>query len=550
MWPLLFSFQNGGPTRVARTRSTTRMKLNLSTPRTATAAATLGLAALFCQLPTAHAVASASVAWQAASADADIEKAFAQARAEKKPVLLYWGAKWCPPCNQLKATLFNRQDFIEQTQAIVPVHIDGDSPGAQKLGTRFKVRGYPTMILFSADGREITRLPGEIDAPQVIKVLQLGLAGGRPVGDVLADAKAGKKLTANEWRLLGFYSWETGESQLVPAPELPALLAQLAAASQGVDAETTTRLWLKALSASNEGKGVKPDAKLAALVQGVLASPTESRAQMDVLTNGAGDIVKALTPEAGAARSKLISEFDAALKRLEADSTLSRADRLGALTARVDLARLDMAKTELAPKLSPALVKEVKDAAAKADREITDGYERQAVISSAAYLLGYAGQWKDSDDLLKASLAKSHSPYYLMSQLGGNAKKQGRKDEALRWFEESYNKSEGPATRLQWGSGYMAALTELAPQDAARIEKTAAQLFNEAAQDKGSFYERSARSLQKVGGALVKWNADGKHDSSIARLKTQLDGICGKVDVADKQRATCEGLLKAPGKKA
>ncbi|MCV2353068.1 thioredoxin fold domain-containing protein [Paucibacter sp. B2R-40] len=531
------------------------MKLNLSTPRTATAAAALSLAALFCQTPQAFAAAataasSASVAWQEASADADIEKAFAQARAEKKPVLLYWGAKWCPPCNQLKATLFNRQDFIEQTQAIVPVHIDGDSPGAQKLGTRFKVRGYPTMILFSADGREITRLPGEIDAPQVIKVLQLGLAGGRPVGDVLADAKAGKKLSANEWRLLGFYSWETGESQLVPAAELPALLAQLAVASQGVDAETTTRLWLKALSANDEGKGLKPDAKLAELVRGVLASPAEARAQMDVLTNGAADIVKTLTPEAGAARTKLLGEFEVALKRLEADTGLSRADRLGALGARLDLARLDTAKTELHPKLSPSLVKEVKEAAAKADREITDGYERQAVISSAAYLLGQAGQWKDSDDLLKTSLAKSHSPYYLMSQLGGNAKKQGRKDEALRWYEESYNKSEGPATRLQWGSGYMAALTELAPQDAARIEKTAAQLFSEAAQDKGSFYERSARSLQKVGGSLVKWNADGKHDASIARLKTQLDGICGKVDAADKQRATCEGLLKAPGKKA
>jgi hypothetical protein len=283
----------------------------------------------------------------------------------------------------------------------------------------------------------------------------------------------------------------------------------------------------------------------------VLASPAESRAQMDVLSNGAADIVKALTPEPGAARNKLVGEFEVALKRLEADTTLSRADRLTALNARVDLARLDVAKTALNPKLGPALVKQVKDAAARADREITDGYERQAVISSAAYLLGYAGQWKDSDDLLKASLAKSHSPYYLMSQLGGNAKKQGRKDEALRWYEESFNKSEGPATRLQWGSGYMAALTELAPQDAARIEKTAAQLFNEAAQDKGSFYERSARSLQKVGSSLASWNADGKHDANITRLKTQLDGICAKVEVADKQRATCEGLLvKAAGKKA
>ncbi|QPF71575.1 thioredoxin family protein [Roseateles sp. DAIF2] len=493
---------------------------------------------------------SAGVAWQSAAADADIERAFARAKAEKKPVLLYWGAKWCPPCNQLKATLFNRQDFIEQSRAFVAVNIDGDLPGAQKLGARFKVRGYPTMILFSPEGQELTRLPGEADAPQVLQVLQLGLAGGRPVKAVLADAQAGKKLGANEWRLLGFYSWETDEQQLVPAAERPGLLVQLAVASAGAgDAETTNRLWLKALAASQGGQGVKPDAALRERVRGILGDAKLSRTHADVLGNEASDIVKALSPEAGAERQALVAEYDLALKRLEADATLSRADRSQALIARVQLARIDQPKDSLTPTLPPALVQDVKAHAAKADREVTEGYERQAVITSVAYLLGQAGLWKESDELLKTSLAKSHSPYYLMSQLGGNARKQGRTEEALRWYEESFAKSEGPATRLQWGSGYFAALVDLAPQDAARIEKTAAQLFKEAAQDKGAFYERSARSLQRVGAKLSSWNAGGQHQAVLNRLKTQLNGVCAKVDTADQQRATCEALIKAPVKK-
>lgn len=502
---------------------------------------------------TVHATApvAAGVSWQPAAADADIERAFARAKAEKKPVLLYWGAKWCPPCNQLKATLFKSQDFIEQSRAFVAVNIDGDLPGAQKLGARFKVRGYPTMILFSPEGAEITRLPGEADAPQVMKVLQLGLAGGRPVKAVLADAQGGKKLTANEWRLLGFYSWETDEQQLVPAAERPALLVQLAVASAGAgDAETTTRLWLKALGASNSGQGVKPDAALRERVRAVLADPKLSRTHADVLGNEAADITRALTPEPGAERNALVAEFDAALKRLEADATLSRADRTSALIARVQLARIDLPRDEVHPKLAPALLAEVKAHAARADREVTEGYERQAVITAVAYMLGRAGLWAESDALLKASLAKSHSPYYLMSQLGGNARKQGRKDEALRWYEESFAKSEGPATRLQWGSGYFAALVDLAPQDATRIEQTAAQLFKEAGQDKGAFYERSARSLQQVGNKLAGWNAEGQHQAVLNRLKTQLNGICAKVDPADQQRATCEALIKAPARKS
>lgn len=487
---------------------------------------------------------STNVAWLSAAADADIERAFAKARAEAKPVLLYWGATWCPPCNQLKATLFNRQDFAAQSKAFVAVHVDGDLPAAQRLGARFKVSGYPTLVLFTPAGHEITRLPGSADAPQVMALLQAGLAGGRPIAAVLGDAKAGKVITANEWRMLSFHSWETDDSGLVARADRPDVLTELAVKSQAQgDSETSTRLWLKALAASDDGKGVKPDAALRQRVQRVLSDAALSRTHMDVLIGGADDIVKALTSEEGADRAPLVAQFDGVLKRLQADATLSRGDRLSALTARVALARLGQPKDSTQPKLPAPLVQEVRDVTLRQDREITDGYERQAVITEAAYLLGRVGLWTDSDALLKANLAKSHSPYYLMSQLGGNARKLGRHEEALRWYQQAFDKSEGPATRLQWGSSYFTALVDLAPADAARIEKLAAQLIAEAALDKGAFHERSARSLQRVGKKLASWNADGKHAATVKRLQDQLDRVCAKVDAADGQRATCAGVL-------
>ncbi len=503
---------------------------------------------------------SKNVAWQAAATDADIERAFARAKVEKKPVLLYWGATWCPPCNQLKATLFSRQEFAALSKNFVAVHVDGDRPGAQKLGSRFKVSGYPTTVLFTPEGQEVTRLPGEVDAPQALAVLQLGLAGGRSVKAVLADAlggkDAGRALSANDWRLLAFYSWETDEQQVVPKAEVPGTLARLAAASPTAvngDAEITTRLWLKALAASDDGKGLKADDGLRERVRIVLADAREVRAQMDVLTNGAADIVRTLEDDESPRRAPLVAAYDAALKKLEADTTLSRADRLGALLARVDLARLKEPKDSVSPKLPEPLLADLREHVARADREITDGYERQAVITAAAYALGRAGLWADSDALLKSNLARSHSPYYLMSQLGSNARKRGMKDEALRWYGEAFDKARGPATRLQWGSGYLAALVDLAPQDAARIEKVAAQMLREAAADAGAFDGRSVRSLQRAGSKLVAWNGEGKHAAAMKRLQGQLNGVCAGLSKADAagQRAACEKLLKpAPSKAA
>jgi thiol-disulfide isomerase/thioredoxin len=495
------------------------------------------------------------IAWKHAASDADVDAAFAQAKAESKPVFVYWGATWCPPCNQVKATLFNRQDFIERSRAFVPVYVDGDSPGAQKLGSRFKVSGYPTMLMFNPQGTELTRLPGEVDPQRYTEVLTLGMHALRPVKEVLALVKAGGQgLTAADWRLLAFYSWGTDQHQFVPKDAVPALLKQLADACPAGQTEIATRLRLDALAAVGEKTPAKPDAAAQAMVVKLLADPAGSRAHTDQLTNNAADITRALSATGTSQRAQLVAAFDAALKRLEADATLSRADRMAALIAQVDLARIDAPqpaanKAPAKVRLPQALLADVREHTARADREITDGYERQAVITSAAYLLEAAGLGAESDALLKANLAKSHSPYYLMSELASNAKRRGDKAEALRWYEAAFNGSVGPATRLQWGSSYVDALVELAPRDEARIEKAARQLLTEAATLPDAFYERSGRALQRVGTTLQGWNKSGSHAAALKRLQTQLDGVCGALDAADPKRASCEALLKPAPKK-
>ena len=512
------------------------------------------------------------IAWQRASTDSEVDAAFALARGQAKPVFVYWGAAWCPPCNQLKATLFNRQDFIARSKAFVAIYVDGDSPGAQKLGSRFKVRGYPTTVLFNTEGVEVTRLPGEVDAAQYTQLLTLGMNAQRPVKAVLADAMnpalnpaatlaKAAQLSANDWKLLAFYSWETDEQQVLGGAALPSVLKQLAQACPPDQTDSATRLMLKSVaagamagaSAGAEKDKLAPQPEHRERVLKLLANPEASRAHMDILTNSAANLVRGLSAAKSPERGTLMDGFNTAMKALEADSSLSRADRLTALSARVDLAKIDAPKDSKAATenkvVSPSLQAEVLAHVAAADRDITDGYERQAVITGAADVLEQAGLLADSTALLEANLAKSHSPYYLMSGLASNAKKRGDTLEALRWSEAAFAKSEGPATRLQWGASFVKTLIELAPKDEARIEKTVQQLFAEAAAQPDAFYERSARSLQRVGAQLLAWNNDKKHDTVVRRLQTQMTEICARLPAGsaqDTQRAACDAVFKPP----
>jgi hypothetical protein len=270
---------------------------------------------------------------------------------------------------------------------------------------------------------------------------------------------------------------------------------------------------------------------------------------MDVLTTWAPDITRVLLADVPSARATIVPAFDAALRRLQADPSLARADRLSALGSRVELARLDAPKASVDVKLPAPLLAEVREQAARDDREIRDGYERQAVITSAAYVLKRAGLLDESDALLNANLARSHSSYYLMLGLAGNAKARGDKAGALRWYEQAFDKSEGPATRLQWGAGYVDALVELAPQDAERIERAAQKVFGEAAAQPDAFHERSGRALQRIGSKLIAWSKDGSHDAVLQRLRAQLEPVCAKLPASDPQHAACTGIFK-PGRDA
>jgi thioredoxin-related protein len=474
----------------------------------------------------------------------DVDAAFKEAKTSGKPIFIYWGATWCPPCNQVKATIFNRQDFIERSHFFVPVYIDGDSPGAQKMGARFKVSGYPTMILLDSNGNEILRLPGEVDADRYLQLLETGMGGGRPIKVTLDSAlKGGSGLTDRDWRLLSYYSWETDEQQLIPTKDVPSTLQQLAKRCPAADADAQTRLILTAvgIEASAKKPNLSPAEKTIALekLNQLLADPAQARQNFDLLTGDDGAIAGLLTADHSAARTTLVQTWNTELDRLIADTTLSNTDRLGAMGSKISLARLETPKGPL----PDTLLRQVDAQAEAMDVATTNAYERQSVVNAAAGNYADAGQLDESDRMLKAELTRSHSPYYFMLDLAANAKKRGDTKAALDWYKQAYAASEGPATRLQWGVVYVRAMTELSPQDDAGIVATSDQILKDVGAMPNAFYERNLHGLQKMAESLAKWDAHHDHDAGADKIRDTLQGVCSALPAGDPQKGSCTGLL-------
>jgi hypothetical protein len=450
----------------------------------------------------------------------------------------------------VKATIFNRQDFIDRSRFFVPVYLDGDSKSAQRLGARFRISGYPTMILFNPDGTEITRLPGEVDAEQYMRVLAMGMNGARPVKSTLAAALASPKsgaaarLTPEDWRMLAYYSWETNEDALVAAKEVPAILARLADACPADQETTRTRLRLKAIAAASGARDAKrgDDKSARELLLKVLADPEMARAHFDIVADEPSKVIGHVTRPGSSDRATLAGAWDAVLVALVGDARLSATDRLVAVGARVDIAKLAAGRGAL----PDALLSSVRDQVARGNKETTDPYAREVVINEAADVLAEAGLGKESDALLEAELVRSQTPYYHMLGLAANAKKRGDKVTAAAWTEKAYAAASGPATRLQWGAGYVNTLIDLTPGDASRIERAARQVIAELEPVPDTFYDRNRRSLERMAKKLVAWNRGNSHAEALRRIRAELSSVCAKLPRGDPARAACEAVWNPP----
>lgn len=93
----------------------------------------------------------------------DYDQALSESQASGKPILVYFGADWCGPCQQFKKTVATQREFLDYAkQNLVLLHADVTSqdrvsPPIKSLGRRLSVDGIPHLALLDAEGQILQR---------------------------------------------------------------------------------------------------------------------------------------------------------------------------------------------------------------------------------------------------------------------------------------------------------------------------------------------------------------------------------------------------------
>ena len=82
------------------------------------------------------------------------------------PVLVDFGAPWCPPCRMIAPTIASLAEKYAGAALVCEMNIDENSATAQRYG----IKGIPTLILFK-NGREEERLVGAASKETISRLI-------------------------------------------------------------------------------------------------------------------------------------------------------------------------------------------------------------------------------------------------------------------------------------------------------------------------------------------------------------------------------------------
>jgi protein disulfide-isomerase len=462
-----------------------------------------------------------------------VDDAFAAAKAANKPVLLYWGAQWCPPCKQLKSAVFSRPDFIEKSKLFIAVYLDGDLPDAQKYGDEFRVTGYPTVVVLKPDRTEITRIAGNMDLSLYAGVLDNVLGDVRPVKEVIDLAvKGDAPLAADDCRRLSYHAFGLEDDGVFPAAKLQTAFENAARICPADLAKERARLHIRAAEQATEQqkdviqKGGKADKALTVSIVRV----NEILADKDLALANA-DALRSLPEEFFLAARQTLPQLAPTLRErwmAVADAATTNAGFAPADQLAAQLMKIAAAKAYARDAKVPTDVRSI--ALATAEKMLAvkqEPYVRAGVVNSAINIYIALDDWERARDLLALEATTSNTPHYYLGDLADVEEHLGNTRRSVELLGEAYAKAKGPASRFQWGYQYLDGLLRLTPDDLPTIEKVGLQVIGEL-DGPNRIHRRTLSRLKKLDQKLREWETSGAHKTVSEKLRARVVETCSK----------------------
>ncbi len=117
--------------------------------------------------------ASTQIEWAA-----DWSAAVAKAEAKKKPIMIDFYTDWCGWCKVLDQKTFPDSRVIAAMSGVVAVKLNGEKEGAE-LVKKYGVRGYPTIVFTTPEGRMLESEGGFIGPESFAQIVQHVVDGYR-----------------------------------------------------------------------------------------------------------------------------------------------------------------------------------------------------------------------------------------------------------------------------------------------------------------------------------------------------------------------------------
>lgn len=107
-------------------------------------------------------------------------------RQSGKITMVEFGADWCAPCKQL-APIIKEVEKEQKDVNVVVINVDKN----RELSLRYAVRNLPTLVYFSADGKEVYRQEGLTTKKDIVSKLE-SIRKGKAAGEAAPDDEVHK----------------------------------------------------------------------------------------------------------------------------------------------------------------------------------------------------------------------------------------------------------------------------------------------------------------------------------------------------------------------